>query len=144
MNTRVRLRKKRMDPVRRLTQVGFIKVGRWNLKSGTPCYSLDELSAATDVLYAFVSAGQVLYLGKTTKELRRRMPGYQRPGPTQRTNIACHAKLMEVLTVKETVDIYVFRDPEPKLHAGVPINLAAGLEDGLILEFRPPWNKAGL
>src|SRR5690348_1470049 len=69
------------------------------------------------------------------------MPGYQRPGPTQRTNIACHAKLMEVLTVKENVDIYVFRDPEPKLHAGVPINLAAGLEDGLILEFRPPWNQ---
>jgi hypothetical protein len=88
--------------------------------------------------------GGVHEVSKETRNSRRRMPGYQRPGPTQRTNIACHAKLMEVLTVKETVDIYVFRDPEPKLHAGVPINLAAGLEDGLILEFRPPWNKAGL
>jgi hypothetical protein len=133
-----------MDPLQRLTEIGFIKVGRWSLRSAKPCYSLDELADATDVLYAFVSDGQVLYLGKTTKELGRRMHGYQRPGPTQRTNIACHAKLMEVLTGKEAVDIYVFRDPEPKLHAGVPINLAAGLEDGLILEFRPPWNKTGL
>jgi hypothetical protein len=91
-----------------------------------------------------VADGQVLYIGKTTKELRRRMYGYQRPGPTQHTNSTCHAKLLEVLTVKQAVDIYVFRDPEPKLHAGIPINLAAGLEDGLILEFRPPWNRAGL
>lgn len=133
-----------LDPLEKLTQVGFLKVGRWSLKSGKPCFSLDELAGAADVLYAFVSDGQVLYLGKTTKGLRRRMDGYQRPGPTQRTNIACHGKLLKVLTEKQTVDIYVFRDPEPKLHAGIPVNLAAGLEDGLILEFRPPWNKAGL
>jgi len=49
-----------------------------------------------------------------------------------------------VLIEKHAVDIYVFRDPEPKQHAGIPINLAAGLEDGLIREFSPPWNKAGL
>ena len=53
------------------------------------------------------------------------MYGYERPGPTQRTNIACHAKLLEALTAKQAVDIYLFRDPEPKLHAGIPINLAA-------------------
>lgn len=133
-----------LSPLEKLTQVRFIKVGRWSLQSGKPCYALDELAGATDVLYAFVSDGKVLYLGKTTKELRRRMYGYQRPGPTQRTNIACNAKLLEVLTAKQAVDIYVFRDPEPKQHAGIPINLAAGLEDGLILEFMPPWNKAGL
>jgi hypothetical protein len=133
-----------LDPLEKLTEVGFIKVGRWSLKSGKPCHSLGELAGATEVLYAFVSDRQVLYLGKTTKELRRRMYGYERPGPTQRTNIACHAKLLEVLTAKQAVDIYVFRDPEPKLHAGIPINLAVGLEDGLILELRPPWNKAGL
>jgi hypothetical protein len=144
VNTRVRLRKKRMDPVQRLTQVGFIKVGRWNLKSGTPCYSLDELAAATDVLYAFVSAEQVLYLGKTTKELRRRMPGYQRPGPTQRTNIACHAKLMKVLTVQETVDILRVSGSGAKAACWSSNQPGRGPEDGLILEFRPPWNKGGL
>ena len=86
-----------MDPLEKLTHVGFTKVGRWSLKSGKPCCSLDELAGATDVL-----------------------------------------------TANQAVDIYVFRDPEPKLFAGIPINLAAGLKDGLILEFRPPWNKAGL
>lgn len=133
-----------MNPLEKLTQVGFTKVGRWILKSGKPRYSVDALVGATDVLYAFVSDGQVLYLGKTIKGLRGRMNGYQSPGPTQHTNIACHAKLLEMLTAKQDVDIYVFHDKQPNSHAGIPINLAAGLEDGLILEFRPPWNKAGL
>jgi hypothetical protein len=33
------------------------------------------------VLYAFVSSGKVLYVGKTTMPLGKRMYGYQRPGP---------------------------------------------------------------
>jgi hypothetical protein len=96
-----------------------------------------------DVLYAFVSSGHVLYIGKTTQKMRTRMDGYQRPGSTQRTNIAGHGKLLGILSTNQVVDIYVFRDPEPKLHAGIPINLAAGLEDALIREFRPPWNRTG-
>ena len=33
------------------------------------------------MLYAFVSSGKVLYVGKTTMPLGKRMYGYQRPGP---------------------------------------------------------------
>jgi hypothetical protein len=68
---------------------------------------------------------------------------YERPGPSQRTNIACNAKLREVLASQQAVDIYVFGDPDLREYAGVPVSLAAGLEDGLIREFRPPWNKTG-
>ena len=45
-----------LDPLEKLTQVGFVKVGRWSLKSGKPCHSLGELVGATEVLYAFTSA----------------------------------------------------------------------------------------
>ena len=132
------------QPVERLQLIGFRRVGSWSLVAGMPCYSLDDLAGATDVLYAFVSEKQILYLGKTTQELRQRMYGYQRPGRTQRTNIACNAKLLETLSAERAIEIYVFRDPDPRTHVGVPINLAAALEDGLIREFKPPWNKAGL
>jgi hypothetical protein len=128
----------------RLLQIGFRHVGRWSLIDGNASYTLEDLSTASRVLYAFVSGQEVLYIGKTAGELQRRLYGYHRPGPTQRTNIACNAKLLEVLSGQGAIDIYVFQDPEPKSHAGVPINLAAGLEDGLIRELGPPWNKAGL
>ena len=39
------------------------------------------LEEERDVLYAFVSSGRVLYVGKTTMPLGKRMYGYQRPGP---------------------------------------------------------------
>jgi hypothetical protein len=29
-----------LDPLEKLTQVGFIKVGRWSLKLDKPCHSL--------------------------------------------------------------------------------------------------------
>jgi hypothetical protein len=133
-----------VDPRNRLEQIGFRRVGRWNLTAGKLAYALDDCGLAGDVLYAFVSGQDVLYIGKTTQDLQRRMYGYQRPGPTQRTNIACNAKILEALSAQGAIDIYVFRDPEPRIHVGVPINLAAALEDGLIREFKPPWNKAGL
>jgi hypothetical protein len=132
-----------VDPFERLEQIGFRCVGRWSLVTGRPCYVLDALARATDVLYAFVADGKILYIGKTTLELRRRMYGYQRPGPTQRTNIACNAKMLELLASVPAIDIYVFEDPDPRQHMGVPFCLAAALEDCLIREFKPPWNRAG-
>jgi hypothetical protein len=133
-----------VDSVGRLQQIGFEKAGRWSLQGDKPICALDIHGAACDVLYAFVSGSQVLYVGKSTRSLEKRMYGYQRPGRTQRTNIACNEDILKALAAERAIDIYVFRDPSPKLHAGIPINLAAGLEDGLIREFKPPWNKVGL
>jgi hypothetical protein len=133
-----------VDAVERLRQIGFEKAGQWSLQDHKPICALEIHGSACDVLYAFALGSQVLYVGKTTRSLQQRMYGYQRPGPTQRTNIACNQKIVQALCAEPAIDIYVFRDPAPRLHAGIPINLAAGLEDGLIREFKPPWNKAGL
>lgn len=133
-----------MTQIDTLLRVGFRKAGCWVLQEAKPCYSLQDAGSERDVLYAFVADGQVLYIGKTTRGLKKRMYGYQRPGPTQNTNIACNDKLLELLGADRSVDIYVFVEPEPTFHAGIRVNLAAGLEDNLIAEVKPLWNRTGL
>jgi len=96
------------------------------------------------ILYAFVSDGEVKYIGKTIQSLSSRMYGYQKPGPTQTTNIRNHAKIKALLEKRKTVDIFALRD-NGLLHYGVfHINLAAGLEDDLIAKLRPEWNGQAL
>ncbi len=95
------------------------------------------------MLYAFLSDREVLYIGKTTQPLGRRMHGYQRPGPTQVTNIAVHAKILGLLGSQRQVDVYALCDTEAFHHGEFRVNLAAGLEDTLVRELRPQWNKIG-
>jgi hypothetical protein len=93
-----------------------------------------------NVLYAFVTDSVVRYVGKTTRGLRQRLYGYQKPGSTQRTNLRNHDRIKTALRNGKQVDIYVM--PDPGLHAlgEYPINLAAGLEDSIIQKLKPEWN----
>ena len=132
-----------MDSLSRIEEIGFRRVGRWTLVAGKAVFNLDAAASAQKVLYAFVTGRDVLYVGKTTLALKRRMYGYQQPGPTQRTNIAGHAKISELLASQRSVDIYALLEGAPLHHGAFQINLAAGLEDSLVHELQPPWNKVG-
>ena len=70
-------------PIDRLTTMGFKNCGGWKFEAEVLRYVISENSTSKNVLYAFVSAGTVLYIGKTVQSLQRRMYGYQNPGPTQ-------------------------------------------------------------
>jgi len=132
------------DSLGRLLDVGFQRCGSWGLSSsGKPVPSLDGNATAPGMLYAFVSVRQVLYVGKTIRPLRSRMLGYQRPGPTQRTNIAVHSKITKLLGSKSPLDIYAFAAPTSVRHGTFDVNLAAGLEDAILRELRPAWNHVG-
>ena len=132
-----------MDSLQQLSDIGFRKVGSWGLLAGAPVFSFESDSSSTNVLYAFVSAGEVLYIGKTTLSLHRRMYGYQRPGRTQHTNIAGRAHISELLHASRPVDIYALIDGASLKHGAFTINLAAGPEDTLIRGLQPRWNKVG-
>jgi hypothetical protein len=95
------------------------------------------------VLYAFVVDQDVVYIGKSTQTLAGRLNGYQKPGPTQRTNIANHARLIGFIKMGKRVRILVLVSAETVLYRSMPINLAAGLEDALIEHIQPAWNKVG-
>jgi len=132
-----------LDGLSRLNDVGFQRCGSWSLVSGKPVSSLEADLSAQGVLYAFVSSRDVLYVGKTNRSLRRRMHGYQRPGPTQRTNAAVNTKICQLLASQRPLDIYAFAAPAAVRRGTFEVNLAAGLEDAIIRELQPPWNHVG-
>jgi Uri superfamily endonuclease len=132
------------ESIGKLAHIGFEAVGEWFLEEGVLKYRLSKHGEARKILYAFVSDGQVLYIGKSVRALTQRLNEYMKPGPTQITNIKNHQHIRDVLREGKEVKIFVFAPPEDELvYRGVPLNLAAGLEDGLIAALQPAWNDAG-
>lgn len=124
----------------RLLEIGFKYAGNWCLKDGRLECELKSHGASKNVLYAFISNGDVRYIGKTTQQLKNRFSGYRNPTKTQSTNINNNANIMALLERQEPVDIFVLPDNGLLNYGGFPINLAAGLEDSLIGHISPPWN----
>jgi hypothetical protein len=132
-----------MMPLERLERVGFQKIGGWTLVSNEPRFSLDSLGKTKNILYAFVIGNVPVYIGKTTTQLRQRLYGYQRPGPTQQTNKRANELLKGVLRSEE-VSIYALPDNGLLYFGGFHLNLAAALEASVIKELQPKWNVHGL
>ncbi len=118
-------------------------MGQWTMVAGAPTCQLTSHASNSDVLYAFVIDGGVMYIGKTTMSLSRRMYGYQKPGPTQYTNIANNRHISRALTAGRRVDVYALVADQELTYHGFRVSLAAGLEDDLIRQVKPPWNKSG-
>jgi hypothetical protein len=134
--------KKLHDALARIEEIGFRHCGQWASGGDESIkLSLSECAQSANVLYAFVSEGKVLYIGKTTQQLRKRLYGYQNPRSTQATNLRGNAAIHGELSEGRGVDIYALPDNGLLRLGGFHLNLAAGLEDSLINDLRPPWNK---
>lgn len=129
--------------LQRLIDIGFRKIGEWKITEGRIVAVLDAEAESRNILYAFESESEVLYIGKTTQPLRIRMYGYQNPGPTQSTNIRNNASLKAHLASGRAVSILVLPDHGLLKYGGFHLNLAAGLEDSVVSQLKPKWNKAG-
>jgi hypothetical protein len=99
-----------------------------------------QLTAIPNALYAFACCGKVLYIGKTTETLSKRLSGYCNPGKRQATNWKCHQAIKKLVRQGKTVRIFVLPHTSPLQWGDYPINLAAGLEDALVCAFKPEWN----
>lgn len=126
-----------------LRAIGFVEAGAWTLADDLLQLVLQRHQAARRILYAFITGETVLYIGVSTRSLAQRMRGYARPGPTQRTNIANHARLVAILEAGRPVTIWMLVPAEIITYRGVPLDVAAGLESTLIARLRPPWNVRG-
>lgn len=127
----------------RLLNIGFISVGHWTHRDNTIMYTLASHHTTKNVLYSFISNGDIKYIGKTKVRLSQRMYGYQNPGPTQTTNIRVNATIKKLLEADQPVNIFILTDDGFLRYGDFRINLAAGLEDTLIYEINPEWNLAG-
>ena len=132
------------SPLQFLIDIGFEEVGAWVLTDNLLARQLTKHGTECEILYAFVSEREVLYIGKSVRTLKSRLYGYQKPGPKQRTNIASNEKLRALLAEVPSVKIFALVVREPVLFRGVPLNVAAGLEDPLISRLKPKWNRVGL
>jgi hypothetical protein len=132
-----------------LKNIGFRDIGRWEKVDnerlryeldGDDVVSNDAMLDVRNALYAFVRGDEVMYIGKTARSIKRRFAGYCNPGSTQQTNKRCHAKIQELLTRDTTVRVFVCTPPSELYYGHFQIDLAAGLEESLILAIKPPWN----
>jgi len=133
-----------------LTEIKFENIGKWALVSGRLEYQIElkdrSIINFPNALYAFVvnaedsEGGHVVYIGKTTKSLKNRFMGYTNPGKSQQTNVKVNIGIRKEIELGSTVHIFCFKSLE-NLSWGVhSINLAAGLEDSLVRNFKPIWN----
>jgi hypothetical protein len=130
--------------MKRLLEIGFIKVGYWELVNNTLHYHLDpEVKNQENVLYCFSSRGRVKYIGKTIMQFWVRMEGYKYPGESSSTNNFINYEIYSLLVKGEKVYIFILSHNRKLSYHGYKINLAAGLEDILIHEIDPKWNKKG-
>lgn len=123
-----------------LNDIGFIRVGQWHLSDSGLQLSLEYLADAAPALYAFVVHGEVMYVGKTKRNLKARLYGYLKGGGTQRTNIRVRGKILEALRDVDFVEILGFHNPIPQSLGQFTINLPAALEDDIIAKLDPVWN----
>lgn len=125
----------------RLLKIGFIKIGYWDFVNGQLDYVITEsFSDVCNNLYAFVCDGEVKYIGKTTRLLKKRMYHYKNPGASQSTNIKNNAHIREALQQNIAVDILALPDNGLMHYGQFHLNLAAGLEDSIIKTLDPEWN----
>src|SRR5258707_486145 len=123
----------------RLLEIGFEPIGHWLLQGDGLAFELFRPSQP-NTLYAFVSDGEVKYVGKTVQPLHARMGGYKNPAPSQTTNVRNNSRTKALLQSGAAVDILALPD-NGLLHYGqFHLNLAAGLEDNIISVLKPEWN----
>jgi hypothetical protein len=127
-----------------LKKIGFELAGKWILENSVIKHKISgKFLLSKNVLYSFVSGKEILYIGKTVMTFKARMNHYQKPGPSQNTNIKNNKNILQLLKDDKEVYIYIFEEKSPIYFQDIRVNLAAGLEDSLISKFKPKWNKTG-
>jgi len=133
-----------------LLNLGFEHFSSWESDGATeikyqlPCQILpqfEKLCQEKNVLYAFIYEDNVMYIGKTTLGIERRLFGYCKPGKRQRTNIECKCNILQL--PNKSVEILVFIGTNKFQCGDFSFNMAAGLEDSLIKKIKPTWNILG-
>jgi hypothetical protein len=89
-------------------------------------------------VYAFVSDDSVMYVGSAQGGLRRRITRYA-VTKTMRTSARVRGLILDCLLAETDVDVVTLTPPALNW-GGLPVDLIAGVEEGLIRACRPPWN----
>lgn len=129
-----------------LTEAGFKFAGTWALGAEPDTLRLDgpAPSAAAGV-YAFYLGEAVHYIGSARgkRGVAGRLAHYERA--KLRTALRVRRLILGELAEGKAVDVLTYLTPAPATHFynAMPVDLAAGIEAGLIVKLRPLWNLRG-
>ena len=131
--------------MKNLSAYGFILVGQWiksvTVKSGVT-YKLNSL-ASERVVYSFVVDGMPKYIGiceKDTTPLKDRMQRYKAQiGGSTNERISNNIKYL--LDQGKIVEIHALKPAQKVNFVDIQVDLVKGLENPLIANFKPEWNR---
>jgi hypothetical protein len=133
-----------MEAVGRLLRAGFVEVGRWQPDREVEVRFEGKMPNEPGV-YAIAEGGEIRYVGAAQRSLRERFAKYCRPN--NKGSVAVHLRRSIKDALRKT-DVTVFAFTPSKSwfswDADLPINVVAGLEQGLIHQLQPQWNRRGL
>lgn len=135
------------DPAPNTAQLlagGFTRAGAWlrDDVSGSIRFEGDKPLPKEPGVYAYAVAGVVRYVGSAQRGLRRRLRHYE-IAKTLRTAHRIRQEILSLLAEGQEVEVFTIVPPAIALH-GLPIDVVAGLEEGLIRSWRPIWNRRGM
>lgn len=130
--------------VQELEQVGFKRVGAWQLDQMAKAGVRFRLDAHQNdrVVYTFVANALVAYIGicdSMATRLSDRMRRYQNVVGNG-TNERIIGLIRTCLQKDQPVSIYAFKPKADLPHMDIPVDLVKGLEFSFIERLRPLWN----
>ena len=130
----------------KLVAAGFVRAGIWRGGEDIHHYVPDQPG-----VYVFVVQGKIMYVGlskgsleKTT--LRSRIRNYQQKQHNGSSKRPVHLAITELHKAKGKIEVFTLvpdLSEQQIKWKGLPIDLVAGLEAGLIDKFDPEWNIRG-
>jgi hypothetical protein len=127
-----------------LEEAGFGQAGNWRLDPRLGVRLDGDVPRSAGV-YAIAVAGEVRYVGAAQRGLHKRFQKYRNPNSTGGVAVRLRSLIEEALQDNDvSVLVFVPAETTEQSRIGLPLNVIAGLEEGLIQEFRPLWNRRGL
>jgi hypothetical protein len=128
-----------------LSAGGFVHAGSWLFDEATNSirFKGDNPLPREAGVYAYAVAGVVHYVGSAQRGLRVRLRHYE-VAKTMRTAHRIRAEILTLLEQGQVVDVFTMVPPPLTLNEVLPIDVVAGLEEGLIRSLRPIWNRRGM
>ena len=123
-----------------LLKSGFSYVADW--RWGAEGLWRDRAVPKAPGVYGFLAGDQLVYLGLTRRTLHQRMEDYRRGHRQQKTSARIHSALITATRDGGRVGILT-AEPGHTRWNGLEVEIAPGLEAGLIARFRPAWNIMG-
>jgi len=130
-----------MTPLDTLTAAGFRHLGAWQQGAEYGPHGAGwAFPCPTDPgVYAFTVNGSVMYIGSAQRGLSARFRQYT-ASTTLKTAARIRAEIIAALSAGSTVEVYALTPPQIEWQ-GLPVDLVAGIEEGLIRTLRPAWNR---